>query len=152
MANNLKPNILLHFGLSILLVILILSFTYLTEKIFTNIGYGLLTVLYILILIAQILYYFLTSYTKWGLTILSFVLNFIIWVAEQVNLERTFEYSAFYQDDDFGIKVTLLGGLLWATNKLLLDKLFEKFNLKMVTSNRLDNLWTNVTKKQSTNR
>ena len=150
--NNLKPTILLHLGLASAFAILTAALTDLTVLIFPNIGWHFLTVLYILIVLAQILFYFLTTYTNVWLAILSFILNFVLWTAEQVNLESTFHDTFFYQDKNFRYAVIVLGGLLWGTNKLLLDKIFERFNFKMRASNRLDNLWTSVTKKQSTNR
>ena len=46
---------------------------------------------YILIVLSQVFFYLLTTYTNIWLTILSFILNFVLWVAEQVNLEAEFD-------------------------------------------------------------
>ena len=85
-------------------------------------------------------FYFLTTFFNVGLTVISFVLNFILWVAEQVNLESTFHDSIVYQLNDRGFTVCLLGGFLWATNKLILDWVFIKCKAKIKPANRLNKL------------
>lgn len=52
---------------------------------------------------------------------MNFVLNFILWILEQVGSEMIFRNTWFYQEP--GLQVIFLGAILWATNKLVLDKL-----------------------------
>ncbi len=137
---------MLQYLLSFVLAILIYFSTFFIEDIFPDIGYQILTYAYISILLGLILYYFLTTYLKIGLTILSFILNFIIWVAEQVNLEKEFHNTFFYQNDDAKIFVVLLGGFLWTTNKLLIDTLYIKLKAYVRPLSKLDNLFKKVRK------
>ena len=102
-----------------------------------DIGWHFLTVLYLLIVLGQIAFYFLTTYTNIGLTILSFILNFVLWVAEQVNLESFFHDTFFYQDNNFRYAIVVLGGLLWAINKLIIDRLFIAFKVNLSLTNRV---------------
>jgi predicted neutral ceramidase superfamily lipid hydrolase len=135
-----KKSILLHYSLAIILAILVVALTYMIVKLFPNIGYGILTFAYSFIFIGLICYYAMTTYYNAGFTILSFLLNFILWVAEQVNLEKLFQDTFVYRGTDFGITVTVLGGLLWTTNKLLLDRGFSWLNIKSMPINQLDRL------------
>jgi hypothetical protein len=133
---------LIHFGTAIAFAVMFAALTDLTTLLPINIGWHFLTVLYVLIMLGQIAFYYLTTYTNIWLTILSFILNFILWVAEQVNLERFFHDTFFYQDNNFRYAIIILGGLLWAINKLIIDRLFilKKFNLSL--TNRAEKLWT----------
>jgi predicted neutral ceramidase superfamily lipid hydrolase len=138
--------ITLHYLLSLVLVVLVFISCFLLEMI-PSVGYEILTYIYISILLGLFYYYFLTTYLKVGLTILSFTLNFILWVAEQVSLSSQFHDTFLYQNDNFRVTVVILGGLLWATNKLLLDKLFIKLKADASSSNRLDILLGRVKNK-----
>ncbi len=111
----------IHFGLAIAFAISTAALTDLTTFLPIDIGWHFLTVLYILIVLGQIIFYFLTTYTNNWLTILSFILNFVLWVAEQVNLESFFQDTFFYQGKNMRYAVIILGGLLWAINKLFID-------------------------------
>jgi hypothetical protein len=148
MENGRLNKIVLHFGLAIVLAIIIHLLTALTGLI-PDIGYGILTFIYIFIITGLIIYYHLTTYFNIGLTILNFVLNFILWVAEQVNIESTYHDTAFYQNGDFHILVVILGGLLWATNKILIDGIIMLFKVTRRSENRLENYFSI---KESTNR
>jgi hypothetical protein len=134
--------ILLHLGLAIAFAISTAALTDLTTLLPIDIGWHFLTVLYILIVLGQIAFYFLTTYTNIWLTIFSFVLNFILWVVEQVNLESFFHDTFFYQDKIFRYAVIILGGLLWAINKLIIDRLFIVFKVNLSLTNRIDKVWS----------
>ena len=133
---------LIHFGIAIVFAVSTAALTDLTTILPIDIGWHFLTVLYVLIVLGQIAFYYLTTYTNVWLTILSFILNFILWVAEQVNLERFFHDTFFYQDNNFRYGVIVLGGLLWAINKLIIDRLFILFKVNLSLTNRADKLWT----------
>lgn len=135
---------LIHFAIAIAFAIATTALTDLTTILPIDIGWHLLTVLYVLIVIGLIVFYFLTTYTNIWLTILSFILNFILWVAEQVNLESLFHDIFFYQDNNFRYGVIVLGGLLWAINKLIIDRLFIVFKVKLSLTNRAYKLWTRI--------
>ena len=139
--------ILIHLGLASAFAISTLALTDLIGLVFPDIGYHFLTVLYILIISAQILFYYATTYNNVWLTILSFILNYILTTAEQVNIEHKFHDTPFYQGEDFRYGVIVLCGLLWGTNKLLLDRLFIFLKAKTSLTNRADNLLTQLTKK-----
>ncbi|MBP7810590.1 MAG: hypothetical protein KA163_14955 [Bacteroidia bacterium] len=83
-------------------------------------------------------HYHLTNLFKFSLTILSFFLNFILWTAEQVNLESTYHDTPFYQSDDYRLLVVLLGTLLWATNKIIIDWTFVLFKAKPKDKMRIE--------------
>jgi len=133
---------LIHFGIAITFAISTAALTDLTTLLPIDIGWHFLTVLYVLIVLGQITFYYLTTYTNIWLTILSFILNFILWVAEQVNLERFFHDTFFYQDNDFRYGVIILGGFLWAINKLIIDRLYILFKVNLSLTNRAERLWT----------
>lgn len=96
-----------------------------TLLVFPDIGWHFLTVIYITIFIFQITFYYLTTNYKFGWTSLSFIVNFILWTFEQVVIEKNFHDSFIYKGDNFKIGALILGGLLWVTNKILIDKLFD---------------------------
>ena len=96
-----------------------------TLALLPDIGWHFLTVTYITILVFQIIFYYLTTNYKFGWTVLSFILNFILWTFEQVTIEKNFHDSFIYKGDNYKIGVLILGGLLWVTNKILIDKLFD---------------------------
>lgn len=133
---------LIHFGIAIAFAVSTAALTDLTKLLPIDIGWHFLTVLYVLIVLGLITFYYLTTYTNIWLTILSFILNFILWVAEQVNLERFFHDTFFYQDNNFWFGVIVLCGLLWAINKLIIDRLFILFKVNLSMTNRADKLWT----------
>ena len=90
-----------------------------------NIGWHFFTVIYLTIFILQITFYYLTTHFKFGWTVLSFVVNLIFWTFEQVILEKNFHDSFIYKGDNYKIGALILGGLLWVTNKILIDQLFN---------------------------
>ncbi|MES2620983.1 MAG: hypothetical protein V4615_09025 [Bacteroidota bacterium] len=90
-----------------------------------DIGWHFMTVIYITIFVFQITFYYLTTNYKFGWTVLSFIVNFILWTFEQVVIEKNFHDSFIYKGDNFKIGALILGGLLWVTNKILIDKLID---------------------------
>ena len=93
-------------------------------EVLPNIGWHFLTLLYILILLFQVLYYFLTSKQRVSWTIVNFFLNFILWTAEFVFLEKNFGTTYLYNSSLNGYYLSVMGGLLWTTNKVTLDYFF----------------------------
>lgn len=55
--------------------------------------------------------------------LLNFISNFALWTFEQVQIEMNFRNSFIYQEENYKIGVFILGGLLWVTNKIIIDKL-----------------------------
>ena len=112
---------MLGFGLALLTILIAQG----VLTIFPSIGWNILGVLYITIFTFQIAFYYLTTNFRLSWTILSFVLNFVLWTTEQVIIERTFHDSFIYQGGDWKLGVYILGGFLWVTNKIILDKLIS---------------------------
>jgi hypothetical protein len=112
---------LIGIGLALLLIPVVEG----TILVLPDIGWHFLTVFYITIFIFQITFYYLTTNYKFDWTALSFIMNFILWTFEQVVIEKNFYDSFIYKGDNFKIGVLILGGLLWVTNKILIDKLFD---------------------------
>ena len=129
--------IISHLGLSLIFafIIAIISFS-LT---LTSIGWHFLTIIYLLILLGQIFYYNLTTYTTIGLTITSFITNFIFWVVELVKFDNLFHDT--YLNDNYKILPIVLGGLLWGLNKLIIDKILKLLKMKFKSRNKLDERW-----------
>jgi hypothetical protein len=96
-----------------------------TLAVLPDIGWHFMTVIYITILILQITFYYLTTHFNFGWTVLRFVLNFVFWTFEQVIMEKSFHDSFIYKGDNYKIGAFILGGLLWVTNKILIDKFFD---------------------------
>lgn len=80
-------------------------------------------------------HYYLTNVFRFTLTILSFFLNFILWTAEQVNIESAFHYTPLYQSEDYKYLVVLLGAFLWVTNKIIIDFIFIQFKVQIKEMN-----------------
>lgn len=119
---------LLGLGLALLTIPIVEG----TLAVLPDIGWHFLTVIYITIFILQIAFYYLTTNFNFGWTVLSFVLNFVLWTFEQVIIEKNLHDSFIYKGDNYKIGPLILGGLLWVTNKILIDKLFglNKSNTK----------------------
>jgi hypothetical protein len=87
---------------------------------------------YISTLGGLIIFYVLTSQYKIGLSILSFLLNLILWITEQIILEKHFHNSYLYQEENVRIVFVLaLGAFLWGFNKIVLDVIFLLFRPKL---------------------
>jgi hypothetical protein len=96
-----------------------------TLVLFSDIGWHFMTVIYVTIFVLQIIFYYLTTNYKFGWTALSFILNFILWTFEQVVIEKTFHDSFIYQGENWKIGAYVLGGLLWVSNKILIDQVLN---------------------------
>lgn len=129
-----------HYALGIALALLVSLVGYVFTLI-PGIGYGILTVLYVLILFAQGAFYGLTAIHGTAWSTISFVVNFVLWVTELVQLEQLLEgssvYKVLYKDQHWLIYG--IGGALWATNKLVLDLTIERVIAKRkLSSSRLE--------------
>ena len=111
---------LLGLGLALLTIPIVEG----TLAVLSDIGWHFLTVIYVTIFILQITFYYLTTNFKLGWTVLSFITNFILWTFEQVIIEKNFHDTFIYKSDNFKIGALILGGFLWVTNKILIDKFF----------------------------
>lgn len=118
-----------HYALGIALGLLVFLVSYLLLLI-PGIGYGIPTVLYVLILFAQGAFYGLTAVHGRLWSTISFVVNFILWVTELVQLEHLLESSSahrlLYHNDSYYWLRFVLGGIFWATNKLVLDLVVDR--------------------------
>ena len=112
---------LLGLGLALLTIPIVEG----TLAILPDIGWHFMTVIYVTIFVLQITFYYLTTNYKFGWTALSFVVNFILWTLEQVVIEKTFHDSFIYQGENWKIGAYVLGGLLWVTNKILIDQVLN---------------------------
>lgn len=112
---------ILGLGLALLTIPIVVG----TLAVLPDIGWHFMTVIYVTIFVLQITFYYLTTNYKFSWTALSFIMNFILWTFEQVIIEKTFHDSFIYQGENWKVGAYLLGGLLWVTNKLLIDQLFD---------------------------
>lgn len=117
-----------HYALGIGLGLLVFVLSFLLMRI-PGIGYGVFAVLYALIFFAQGTFYGLTATHGRLWSTISFVVNFILWVTELVQLEHLLEgssaYGLVYHNDSYYWLRFALGGVFWATNKLVLDLIIE---------------------------
>lgn len=120
-------NIAIQFLLGLGLALITVSIVEISLTMLNDIGWHFLTVIYITILFLQIIFYYLATNFNIGWTVLSFILNFILWTFEQVIIEKSFHDSFIYQSENWKIGAYILGALLWVINKILIDELF-KFN------------------------
>ena len=112
---------LLGLGLALLTIPIVEG----TLAILPDIGWHFMTVIYVTIFVLQITFYYLTTNYKFGWTALSFIVNFILWTLEQVVIEKTFQDSFIYQGENWKIGAYVLVGLLWVTNKILIDQVLN---------------------------
>ena len=127
MLKNIAIQYLICLGLALLLIPVIDGILF----ILSDIGWHFLTVIYITIFIFQLVFYYLTTNYTIGWTILSFIVNFIFWTFEQVAIEKTFHDSFIYKGK---VGPVVIGGLLWVTNKILIDQLLN-FNKSVKRKN-----------------
>lgn len=139
---------LIEYVIAILFALLIIPILELCIRLIPNIGWHFLTVAYGLIFILQVLYYYLTSIFNIVLSIVSFIMNFLLWIIEQVQLEKVLHDSPFYQGENYKIGVFILGGFLWATNKMLIDALLSKNKKLRKRKSRIEHKLTNPTDSQ----
>lgn len=112
---------LLGLGLALLTIPIVEG----TLAIHPDIGWHFITVIYVTIFVMQITFYYLATNYKFGWTALSFIVNFILWTLEQVIIEKNFHDSIIYKGENWKIGAIVLGGLLWVTNKILIDQLLN---------------------------
>lgn len=121
-------NILVAFALVIAVGLL----NYILLSLFSFLGYGAFIFSYLLIGGGLILFYKLTSVfieKKW--IFISFGINFIFWITEQILIEKEFSKTIFYQDEKISAMFVLsLGALLFAINKSILDEILIVFGAK----------------------
>ena len=121
--------ITIHFALGIGLGLLAFGAIHLMMLI-PGVGHGIFTVLYVLILLAQGVFYARTAVHRKLWSTINFVANFILWVTELVQLEHLLEGSSahrlFYHNDSYYWLRFALGGVFWATNKLVLDLIVDR--------------------------
>ena len=129
-----------HFGLALLFAIIVFFSSWLSFEIFPSLGYGILWVIYALIIASLIYYYNLTSYYGFSKSLLHFVFNFVFWCIEQIIISTNFEKTFLYQNENYKILIVILGATLWATNKLLLDSIFRIWKSADLKKNKIE-LW-----------
>src|SRR5690606_10281627 len=134
--------IAIHYLLGIALGLIVFLLSYVLMLI-PGIGYGVLAVVFALIFFAQGTFYWLTAVHSRMWSTVGFVLNFILWTTELVQLEYLLDESSthrlLYHDDSYYWLRFVLGGLLWSTNKLVLDEVIGYIvgkNSAIVASNR----------------
>jgi hypothetical protein len=119
--------VLKHYALGAVLGLLVSALSYIA---LSALGYGAFLVIYVSILFAQGTFYGLTAVHSRLWSTLGFVANFILWVTELVQLEHLSEGSSthrlLYHNDSYYWLRFVLGGVLWASNKLALDFIFER--------------------------
>lgn len=108
----------LNYGCAFLLIVMLLIIVQIKFLAYFNL---------FLVLGGLLTHYHLTNLFRFRLTVLSFILNFILWTAEQVNIESTYYRTPLYQSTDYRYLVVLLGVLLWVTNKVIIDFIFILF-------------------------
>ncbi len=113
-----------HYLIGLGLTLLTIAFVEAVIALFPGIGWHFLTVLYVTILVMQIIFYWLTTNYNFAWSALSFIINFILWTLELVAVEKTFPDSVIFYSDNWKIGAYMLAGLLWVTNKIIIDKIF----------------------------
>lgn len=96
-------------------------------------GWHFLTLMYILILVFQVTYYYMTAAQRLLWSTANFILNFILWSVELIGLEKQFGESELF-DEENRIFVAALAALLWTTNKLLIDFIFRQSGIQQIQS------------------
>lgn len=142
---SLKLNMLIQFGLAIIIVVVIISLTSLLKTLPIDFG-TILTLFYLLVVFGQILFYFFTTYCTFIYTIIHFILNFIFWVAQQVQLEKIFQDSFLYENEKYSFIIFIFSGFLWAFNKVIIDKILKFMKFDLFDSNIIDKVFfkTNI--------
>ena len=123
MLKKIPTQYLIGIGLSLLTIPIVDG----TLTLLPDIGWHFITITYVTIFVSQIIFYFLTTKFNFLGTSISFFLNFIFWTLEQVNIEKIFNKSFIYNGENSKICVLILGGLLWVSNKIFIEKLYELY-------------------------
>ena len=121
--------IAIHYALGIALGLFVCLVSYLLMLI-PSIGYGAFAIVFALFFFAQGTFYGLTTVHGRIWSTVGFVLNFILWTTELVQLEHLLDGSSIhdllYRDDSYYWLRFVLGGMLWATNKVILDEVIDR--------------------------
>jgi hypothetical protein len=124
--------------LGLTLGLLLMPITVGLLKILPDIGWHFLTLAYIIILLFQQIFYYLTTEQRLRWTIVNYIINFVIWTAELVTLEKIFGETGLYNAELSSYYLPVMGGLLWTTNKLIIDRLFRLTNKIELVKSRID--------------
>jgi hypothetical protein len=120
----------IHYALGIVLGLLVFAITYLLMLI-PGVGYEIFAVQFAVILFAQCAFYAITAAHGRAWSIVGLVVNLVLWVTELVQLEHFLEGSSagqfLYHNDDYFALRFVLGGIFWATNKLVIDVSLGQF-------------------------
>ena len=118
-----------HYTLGIALGLFVFVMSYLLMLI-PEVGYGIFLVIIVLIIFAQGTFYGLTAFHGRAWSTIGFFVNLILWATELVQLEQQLDGSSLhrflYHNDDFYALQFVLGGILWATNKLVIDLFIDQ--------------------------
>lgn len=96
---------------------------------FPDISWKLLVMFIIItVFIFQILFYYLTSIRNNLWTIRSFITNYFLWVIELSFINYILSDSNTSWDRDYDGVIFILFGILWVTNKILIDNLLGLHN------------------------
>jgi hypothetical protein len=123
MLKKIPTQYIIGIGLSLLTIPIVDG----TLTLLPDIGWHFITITYVTIFVSQIIFYFLTTKFNFLGTSISFFLNFIFWTLEQVNIEKIFNKSFIYNGEYSQTCVLILGGLLWVSNKIFIEKLYELY-------------------------
>lgn len=129
-------NTLGQYILAIGLALLTLPLGYFFVLLKNNLGWNFQTIAFIALFFLQAFYYYITTNLNVGFSILSFIFNFILWVPEQVLIGHALDHIFIYQGHLVGGAV--IGGLLWASNKIFIDLLFSMNKKIMLRKSRID--------------
>jgi|GEM_PF-2893587 len=134
-------SVLIHFGIAILLIVmLVIMPQLLTVFLSTEGGWNPVFIVYVFIGMELILFYFLTSYTNVSLSVSSFIWNFIFSIIELVCLDSYFQEVLSRIYDYLKYSVFALPGFLWAMNKLIIDRVFILMKFSLSPTNRIERL------------
>jgi hypothetical protein len=151
----LKPmlkNIIIQYIIGILPALLILPFIKGIVLLFPDISWKHLVMsIIITVFIFQILFYYLTSNRNNVWTIRSFITNYFLWVIELSFINNILSDPNTSWDRDFDGVIFILFGLLWVTNKILIDNLLGLHNfigkfkskIELITENG-KSFWTSI--------
>lgn len=98
-----------------------------------DIGWHFLTLLYILMLMFQVTYYYLTAEQRLVWATVNFTLNFILWSVELVAFEKHFGESELYSNEN-QIYLAAIPALFWTTNKQLIDLVLRLSGIQQIQS------------------
>jgi hypothetical protein len=141
-------SILLQLLLALIFAVIFRFIYFFVFDVFSFLGWGVMTIIFSLTLLALILFHWITNIFSPALSVISFVINFLIWVAEQVCFEKYFNQTFLYRDEETKfIFVFLFASFLFSLNKILIDFIFIKLGLKPTKNMMFENLIQKLKKK-----